>query len=138
MWRSPKRKLIDLADSYRQTDDTASAQVVLETGLKLGQRFAEPSPMATIMDTIYGSVVEHDILETMDPNSRVGTTELAAQAQLDGISTAYTRMKEENVNELMRSIPLEDQLGYLDRLKSSGQLAALQWLESKQGQPPTH
>jgi len=44
-------------------------------------------------------------------------------------------MKEENVNELMRSIPLEDQPGYLGRLKASGQLAALQWLVSKQGQP---
>ncbi|MGO9201831.1 MAG: RNA polymerase sigma factor [Limisphaerales bacterium] len=133
-----KRKLFDLADSCRQTDDAASAQAVLEMGLTLGQRFAEPSPMATIVETLYGLVVEHDMLERMDPDSRVGSTELAAQAQLDGISATYTRVKEENLKELMRSIPLEDQPGYLDRLKATGQLAALQWLVSKQGQPPPH
>jgi RNA polymerase sigma factor (sigma-70 family) len=133
-----KRNLIDLADSYRQADDAASAQAVLEMGLALGQRFAEPSPMATIVETLYGARVEAQMLERMDPDSRVGSTELAAQAQLDEISAAYTRVREENVNELMRSIPPEDQLGYLDRLKASGQLAALQWLVSKQGQPPPH
>ena len=133
-----KRKLIDLADSYGQTGDAASAQAVLEMGLTLGQRFAEPSPMATIVQTLWGASAEGRMLERMDPGSRVGSSELAAQHQCDEISAAYTRMIEENVNELMRSIPLEDQSGYLDRLKASGQLAALQWLESKQSQPPPH
>jgi RNA polymerase sigma factor (sigma-70 family) len=133
-----KRKLIGLADSYRQTGDAASAQAVLEMGLTLGQRFAEPSPMATIVETLWGASAEGAMLERMDPDSRVGSTELAAQAQLDEISAAYTRMREENVKELMRSIPLEDQPGYLDRLKATGQLAALQWLVSRQSQPPPH
>jgi RNA polymerase sigma factor (sigma-70 family) len=133
-----KWKLIGLADSYRQTDDAASAQAVLEMGLTLGQRFAEPSPMEPITLTLYGASVEGAMLARMDPDSRIGSTELAAQAQLDELSATATRMKEEKVNELMRSIPLEDQPGYLDRFKTSGQLAAIQWLESRQGQPPPH
>jgi hypothetical protein len=133
-----KWKLIGLADSYRKTDNAASAQAVLEMGLTLGQRFAEPSPMATIVETLWGASVEGAMLERMDPDRRLESTELAAQHQLDELSAASTRMREENLNGLMRSIPLEDQPGYLDRLKASGQMAAIQWLESKQSQPPPH
>ena len=127
-----KWTLINIADSYKLAGDADSAQAVLEMGLTLGQRFAEPSPMASIVQTLFGANFEGEMINGMDPGSRLGRTELAAKAESDALNVVYTRMMAENMNALMRCISAEDQPGYLDRFKNSGQLAAIQWLESKQ------
>ena len=56
--------LVELANSYRQAGDAASAQAALQMGLDLGQRLDDPNSM-TLIQTLVGIAVQRKTLDAM-------------------------------------------------------------------------
>lgn len=127
--------MIDLAKSYQQGGDSASAQAALDMAVNLGQRF-NGSPGEPLISRLVGLAIERNAFSAMDPNSPYGgsgqtiqgrVNELAGQsAALKGLGQQF-----DSVGERMTDA---DWIHYIDRWRSFGEVAAAQWVLGKYGQ----
>ena len=124
--------MIDLAKSYQQSGDTASAQAALDMALSLGQRF-NGAPGEPLLNRLVGLAIEQNALGAMDPNSPYGRNGETVQDHIDKLRGQSTALKDlgrqfEAVAETMSDA---DWLHYIDRWRSFGEVAAVQWVLGK-------
>lgn len=127
--------LAKLASQYRQAGDEASAQAALQMGAALGRRVAEPSGQDSLIRNLAGIAIEVKNLGAMEPATPYdgdGRTvkdrleELAQQRQaIKAIATGGS-------DSVLQSLSEQDQLSYFDRVRASGELAALRWVQTRQ------
>ena len=127
------QSVIDLATSYRQAGDEASAQAALQAGLNLGQRLT--SGQSTAIQDLVGIAVERMALSTMDPASPYGTGGQTVQSRIDDLLQQRQTIKALNqtAEGLLAILPEQDLVTFFDRQKVFGESPTLQWLVAKCG-----
>src|SRR6266702_87258 len=128
--------MIELAKSYRQAGDDASAQAALQMAINLGQRYSKPSPGEPTVSRLVGIHLEGIALNTMDPNSPYGDTGQTVQDRLNQLAQQNGEVKESNrqVESIFPKVSDQDWINYRDRWLMFGEQNAEQWLINKYGQ----
>lgn len=129
-------QMVDLANAYRSRGDEASAQAVLEMAVGLGQRYGGGLAGDCAISHAVGLVIERNALSAMDPNSPYGDSGYTVLDQLQQVSQqkdAITLSFKAN-EPLLQAMSDQDWISYVDRIKSSGEEAALRWAVGKYGQ----
>jgi tetratricopeptide (TPR) repeat protein len=128
--------LVDLANSYRQANDTASAQAALQLALDLSQRVNVPGSL-TLVQSMVGLAIEQKALGTMDPNAQFGGANQTVQNQLDAIQQQRDAIKALNQQwtTLVPRMSDQDLANFFQRESSFGELAAEQWAVNKFAPP---
>jgi RNA polymerase sigma factor (sigma-70 family) len=129
------QNMIDLAKSYQQAGDEASAQAVLQMDVNLGQRLGD-SGGYFLLNQLVGNAIERIALGAMDVTRTYGNTGMTVRERIDQLAQQYTAINElaQQVEGLQQTISAQDWISYLDRSRNFGELAAAQWLISKYGQ----
>jgi RNA polymerase sigma factor (sigma-70 family) len=128
--------MIDLAKTYQQQGDTASAQAVLQMAISLGGRYADPTPGEPVISQLVGLAVERNALGKMDPNAQYGGNGQTVQDYLNQNKQQFTDLEQrsDQVGALMPQISEQDYVIYHDRWLMFGEQNAEQWLISKYAQ----
>ena len=127
------QSVLDLAASYRQAGDEASAQAALQTGLNLGQRLN--TGQSTAIQDLVGMAVERLALSAMDPATPYGASGQTVKDHIDDLLAQRKNIKALNqtAEGLLPNLPEQDLVTYFDRLKVFGESPTLQWLMAKYG-----
>ena len=75
--------IVDLATSYRQAGDEASAQAALQMATNVGHRYEDASHKDYVINDSLGVAVEFYALEVMDPNSSYGDNGQTVQDRIN-------------------------------------------------------
>ena len=125
--------LVDLAQSYRDAGDSASAQTTLDMALALGARLNQPdSP--TLIQMLVGIAVERMALGGADPGTPYGSGGQTAQTMLDALNQQRDALKAltKPLDEaLLTRMPEGDLVSYRDRQLRFGAQSAIQWVLNK-------
>jgi len=127
--------MVDLAKSYQQVGDEASAQATLQITAHLGRRYENGSPGEPTIDQFLGFKIEKLALGTMDPSSPYGDSGQTVQDRLNQITQQYAALQQMvlQAEPFRQTMPDQDWIGYTDRFKTFGEEAALRWVLSKYG-----
>ena len=127
------QRVVELAASYRQAGDEASAQAALQIGSNLGQRLA--TGQSTLIQDLVGMAVEKLALGSMDPASPYGTGGQTVKARMDELVQQRQTIKAltQPSESLLEHLPEQDVVSYFERLKVFGEFASMQWLVAKYG-----
>jgi len=123
-------QMVDLSNSYRQAGDAASAQAVLQMAVGLGQSYGAGD---CAISHAVGLVIERNALSAMDPNSPYGANGQSVQDRLNQVieqKSALTAFFKQN-ETVLATLSDSDWISYIDRDKSYGEEAALQWAVRK-------
>lgn len=128
-------QLIELAKSYQQAGDPASAQAELQMAIKLGQALAATPPTSPTMGQMVGFSIEQTALKQMDPNASLGNGQ-TAQEELNRITQSAQTIKDlrKATEPLMGSLSEQDWVNFLNRAELFGEVPAMQWVLGKYGQ----
>jgi RNA polymerase sigma factor (sigma-70 family) len=127
--------LNDLANSYRQAGDDASAKATLQMAAQLGQRYGD-TPGETEISWLVGMAVEKIALNNMSPNDSYGSNGQTVQDRLNQIAQQKQDLNQLNqqLEPLLPQLSDQDWISYKDRWRVFGEKAAIQWVVSKYGQ----
>ncbi len=133
--RDLNQQIVDLANSYKQSGDAASAQAALQMDVNLGQQM-DSTPTVPLITQLVGLAIERNALHAMDPNSPYGTGGQTVQGALDQLTQQSTAIKDlsKQVEALQEAMSPQDWINYNERTKTFGEMNALQWLLDKYGQ----
>lgn len=125
--------LVQLAQSYRDAGDSASAQATLNLALELGARLNQPdSP--TLIQMLVGIAVEKMALGAAEPGTPYGSGGQTAQRMLDALNRQREALKAltKPLDEAMLTrMPEADLVSYRDRQLLFGAQSAIQWVLNK-------
>lgn len=129
------QNLGELANSYRQAGDEASAQAALQIGVNLGQRLEQASSQGSLVQDLVGVAIERQILGAMDPASSYGGAGQMVQDRLNELA-----QRREDIHALARQLTAalpamsdQDLASFFEREKVFGGEAAGRWVQSKYG-----
>ena len=127
------RSIGDLAAQYRQAGDQAAAQATLQMGLEIGQRLDSGS--ATMMQDIVGLTIQRNLLAELDPTMTFGGGGQTIQNQIDLLTQQRTALQTLATQQVgaVSALPDDDVVHYFQRMKASGETAALRWAVAKIG-----
>lgn len=131
------QELLDLAKSYRQAGDSASALSALQMALGLGQRYSTSVPGETTESQLAGIDIERMALGAMDPNAPYGYNGHTVQYQLDQINQQKDAIAslDEQFSQILPTMNDQDLISYENRMLAFGDQAAEQWAIAKHGSP---
>lgn len=124
----------ELAQSYQQAGDTASAQSSLQMALALSRQLTSPLPQPLI-GTLVGMAIEKQALSSMDPNAPYGGEGRTVADQLAALGQQRDEVKKLNqqFQSIFPKLPEEGMVGYVERQKTVGELSAMRWALQKYG-----
>ncbi len=125
--------LADSAKSSLQAGDAASAQALVQAGLTLGQRLEEPGGGNVLITDLVGIAVERLALGALDPATPYGNSGQTVQDQIDQALGRRDAIKSlsQQFEAVVPTLSDQDLIGYLDRQKISGEMAAERWVLAK-------
>jgi hypothetical protein len=126
--------MVNLAKSYREAGDEASAQATLQMAANLGQGYRTASG-EQLANQFVGFTVEKLALQAMDPNSPYGDNGQTVQGRLNQITQQRAELGEltQQVSPILEKMPDQDWISFNDRLMMFGEEAAMRWLAAKYG-----
>jgi hypothetical protein len=130
------QQLVELANSYNQAGDSASAQAALQMALRLGQTLGTAqSSNPVLISQLVGFAVERMALGAMDPNASIGNGQ-TVQDELNRIAQTKQTIKDLNNQSqpLMHNLTDQDWVNFTNRRLLFGEVAAMQWVVNKYGQ----
>ncbi|PWU17273.1 MAG: hypothetical protein C5B50_11640, partial [Verrucomicrobia bacterium] len=130
------QQMVEVGKSYNQSGDQSSAQAAFQMVLDLGQRYGDAANSPTLISHLVGIAIESMALSGYDPKMPLGENGQTVQERLDQIKQDRAAIKQLNqqASPLMPTLSDEDVLSYLNRRRSLGETAALQWVLGKFGQ----
>ncbi len=128
------RDMVDLANSYRQANDPASAQAALQMAIELGERF-NGAPGEALVSRLVGLAIQRNALNAMDPASPFGSSGRTVQNQIDNLAAQRSAIQnlDQQFTAVQPNITDQDWISYRDRERTFGEEAAMQWLVGKYG-----
>ena len=131
------RNMVDLANSYRQSGDAASAETALQMGTSLGQRFGG-FPGEPLVSHLVGIAIERDALSGMAASSPYGGTSQTVQDRINELDQQRQTPKDLASQEvgLFQKMSEQDIVSYWDRWRAFGYESTLRWAIAKYGQQP--
>ena len=127
------QSVLDLATSYRQAGDEASAQAALQIASNLGQRLS--TGQNTLIQDLVGMAIERLALGSMDPASPYGTGGQTVKDRMNELLQQRQSIKTlaKSSEGLLESLPDPELAAYFERLKLFGERSTMQWLVAKYG-----
>ena len=128
--------LVDLAKSYQQAGDTASAQAALQLALNLGQRVHD-SGQDTFIQPLVGISIQRTALNAMDPKAAYGDDNQTVQSRIDALQQQrnYFKSLAQQKNAFEPRMTDQDVMNFYDRQWRFGVIPAYEWAISKYGMP---
>ncbi len=128
--------MADLAKSYQQAGDSASAQSVLQMTIQMGQRYNNSDPGQPMISELVGIAVERIALSAMDPNAPYGDNGGTAQQYLDQLTQQRDALRQlgQQAEPLYSQLSDRDWMLYKDRWMTLGEENALHWVINRYGQ----
>lgn len=127
------QQMVELANWYSQSGETATAQAVLSMALELGKRLDQPGAFGLIHRQL-GIMIQHMALSALDANSPFGPAGQTVQEQLDALQRRRQALPTlEELVSVLETVPDEDLVPYFRRVKLFGEENALRWLENLYG-----
>ncbi len=129
------QNLVELANSYRQGGDPASAQAALQMAADLAQHYNN-SAGEDGLSRLVGGAAEVLALSQMDPNSPYGNQGQTVQDRISQLRQQRAAIKGlyQQAAPLLGAMSDQDWETYSDRARVFGEPAALQWVVGKYGQ----
>ena len=126
--------MMDLAASYRQANDEASAQATLQMAASLGQGFRNASS-EQVVSQLVGMQVESTALAAMSPSSPYGDSGQTVQDRINELGQQRASLKEltQQIGPIMETMSDQDWISFNDRLMIFGEEHAMRWLATKHG-----
>ena len=126
-------QMIDLAKSYRAAGDEPSAQAMLQMTAALGQSYGAGD---CAISHLVGIAIERNALGSLDPGSPYGGSGQTVQDRLNQLVQQRAAIQSlfSQGEPLLGSMSDQDWVSYVDRDKSYGEEAAMQWAVAKFGQ----
>jgi len=130
------QSIVDLANSYRQAGDEASAKAALQMDVNLGRRLGDQTGSPTLISQLVGIAIESNALKAMDPSAPLGDSGQTAQQRIEELAQSRAAAKElaQQFTGIEESMSPQDWSSYVDRLHHFGEQAAMRWLIAKYGQ----
>jgi hypothetical protein len=127
------QSLGELAKSYRQAGDDASARAAVQLGVTLGHQIAEPSAQNPVIAEFVGLALERQILEALEPSSPYDDAGLSVKDRLEALTRERESLKAllHQGESLLRNAAPPDLANYYDRMRTAGESEALRWLVSR-------
>jgi hypothetical protein len=127
------QNVLDLAASYRQAGDEASAQAALQIGMSLGQRLV--TGQGPVIQDLVGIAIQRLALGAMDPASPSGFAGQTVKDRMDQLLSQRQNIKTlcQTGEGLLATLPDQDLVTFFDREKLLGETPAVQWLVAKYG-----
>ena len=127
--------MIDLAKTYQQNGDSASAQAALQMVINLGARYSTPSPGEPLISELVGLALQRYALKTMDPTAAYGNAGQTVQDQINQVQQQRDQLNQraDQVTALLPQMTEQDWIIYRDRWMSFGEQNAGDWVVSKYG-----
>jgi hypothetical protein len=128
------QNVVELAKSYTQAGDQASAQAALQVVANVGRHYSSTSGEDGLSRGT-GGAAEVMALSAMDPNASYdgsGQTVQERISQLRQQRTAIRGLYQQAV-PLLGTLSDQDWISYSDRARAFGEPAALQWVAGKYG-----
>jgi tetratricopeptide (TPR) repeat protein len=131
--------MIELAKSYQQTGDGASAQAATQMAIDLGQRYGTSSPGEPVLSQLVGLSIEMRALNAMDPKAEYGNNGQTVEDQLNQIKQQHENLRQqsEQVATLLPAMSEQDWATYNDRWLTLGEQNAYQWVINRYGRNST-
>jgi len=125
-------QMVDLSSSYRKAGDETSAQAVLHMAASLGQNYGAGD---CAISHFVGLAIERNALNALDPGSPYGGNGQTVQDRLTQLAEQKTAVSSlfKQGSPLLETMSEQDWISYIDRDKSYGEEAAMQWAVSKFG-----
>jgi RNA polymerase sigma factor (sigma-70 family) len=127
--------MVNLANSYAQGGDMASAQATLQMVVNLGQQYLGLGEK-TAVTQIIGQNIEQVGLAAMDPSSPYGDAGQTVQDQIAAIAQQRAALMQlgQEFQAVQPMMTTQDWFNYTDRVMVFGQQAANQWVVGKYAQ----
>jgi superfamily II DNA helicase RecQ len=127
--------VVELAKSYREAGDPASAQAALQLLANLGQRYNGTRPGEPEISQLVGMAAERIALNEMDPAGGYGSGGQTVQERLNQLAEQRRMLAALNQQfEPLQSMMTDhDWISYKDRWRNFGEEAALRWVIGKYG-----
>jgi hypothetical protein len=124
--------MVNLANSYRQGGDEASAQATLQMAANLGQGYRAASAEQMVTQFV-GFAVEKQALQSMDVASPYGDSGQTVQDRINQLTQQRAELGEltQQVSPILEKMPDQDWVSFNDRLVKFGEEAAMRWLAGK-------
>jgi predicted transglutaminase-like cysteine proteinase len=129
------QQMVELAASYHQSGDDASAQAVLQMAAALGGRYSAGSAGEAEVSQLVGMWTERNALKAMDPSSPYGDG-LTVQQRIDQLEQQREAIKQLNaqLEPILEKMSDQDWISYKDRWRTFGEEAAVRWVVAKYGE----
>jgi len=133
-FKQVSQSLVNLANAYRQSGDTASAEAALQMATSLGQRLDDPGSR-TIIQSLVGIAIQRIVLNSMDPSGVYADSGQTVQSQIDALSQRRESIRTltQQVGKVLPTMSEQDLISYFDRMKIFGEQAAIRWAADKHG-----
>jgi tetratricopeptide (TPR) repeat protein len=127
--------MINLAKTYQQNGDSASAQAALQMVINLGSRYSTPSPGEPVISELVGLALQRYALKAMDPTASYGDTGQTVQDQINQVYQKYSQITQRSdaIDTILPQMSAEDWIVYRDRWMTFGEENAGEWILNKFG-----
>ena len=126
--------LVELANSYRQAGDAASAQAALQMGLDLGQRLDDPNSM-TLIQTLVGIAVQRKALDAMAAMAPYAESSQTIQERINSLVQQREAIKAAvaagATQTWLQTASAQDISAYVDRERLFGERNAMKWVANR-------
>jgi RNA polymerase sigma factor (sigma-70 family) len=137
-FRDLHTKMLDLANSYRQGGDAASAEAVLQMMVGMAEHFNGSKGAAGLSAStrIVALDIERNALQAMNPASPFGSDGRTAKDRLDDVARERATLVElcKQFDALSQKASAQSLINYFDRARLFGEEAALAWLKQNYGE----
>lgn len=129
-------QMVDLANSYRQAGDENSAQAALQMAASVGQRYGNGMAGESLSDQFVGIAIQRNALSAMNPTTPYGGNGQTVQDRLNELLQQRTMLKEldQQFQSVQAKLSTQDWISYVDRCRTFGHVAGMQWAISKYNQ----
>src|SRR5262249_48734442 len=131
-------RLAELAKSYQQAGDNASAQAMLDLCQDLGQRLDDRNSLTLILQLV-GIAVQRIGLDAAAAISSDAGNSQGIQERVNALTQERADIKAlvsgHQIETWLQTASPQDVVAFCDRERALGEVKALQWLVNRNGQP---
>lgn len=126
------QNIMNLANSYRQAGDQASAEAMMQLNLNLGQRL-DGAGGDPLISQLVGNQIERTTLGAMDPSATYGNTGQTIAERLAQLTEQRTAIHDlvKQTGPIQQTMTPQDWITYNDRTRAFGEVNAIHWLLDK-------
>jgi RNA polymerase sigma factor (sigma-70 family) len=136
--------MLDLAKTYQQSGDVASAQAALQLAADAARRFNDSGPNEPLIGRMLGLTTELAALRAMDPNSsyngngQTASDHHTVQDRINQLTQQRGGLLElrKQTDPIWPAMMEQDWISYQNRAATFGEEAAMRWIVSKFGTNP--